>query len=137
MKLQRIHPTVLEGIWPLVDKYVREATSRSAGRYDVASIFNGIFDERFQLWVVLDTEKDNRVRACIVTQLLQYPTGLRAADIIIATGESRKEWIHLYPELEDWARDQDCGLFQMFARKGWAREFPSHKLSHVLLERAL
>ena len=138
MKLVRLHEAELPGIWPLIERYIVDATSRSAGRHTPETVFNMISTEQYQLWIVVDEDNENRVTACVVTQFLQYPTGLLAADIIIATGENRKQWIHLLETLEEWARDNGCQLFQMFARKGWARELKGdYHLSHVLLERRI
>lgn len=137
MKLVRIHEGDLEHFLPLINHYIEDATNRSAGRHTPKTVYEMIQRDLYHLWLVVDDEQDNQVQAVVVTQFLQYPTGITAADVIIATGQNRKKWLHLLEELEDWARDNHCDLFQMFARKGWAREIPQYNLSHVLLERQL
>lgn len=138
MKVKKIRPDMLEGIWPLIDKYVKDATSRSQGRHSPSTIFNGIFNEVYELWLAIDETKENKVRACVVTQQIIYPTGLKSMGVLIATGESRKEWGDLViSTLEDWAMENGCSMFEMFARKSWAREFKEYKLTHVLLEKLL
>jgi hypothetical protein len=138
MKLQRIGPEMLEGIWPLVDKYIKDATARSNGRHSPMTVFNGVFNEIYELWLVINDEADNRVKACIVTQGVTYPTGMKALEIIIAAGDSRKEWAHMVVEtLEEWAIERGCNLLEIFALKGWAREFTEYKLTHVVLEKWL
>ncbi len=136
MKLVQIPGDKAEEAWPLVQERIEDATKRSNGRFTSESILEEIKDSRQQLWVIWDDKKRD-VRAVGVSQLLIYPSGLKIADVVILTGDGRKEWKHLVEEFEAWARREECGLIQMYARKGWAKELPDFRLSHVLLEKKL
>lgn len=136
MKLIQIPSQHIDDVWPLVRKRIVEASGRSNGRFDEASIQQELKVKRQQLWIVWDEEKQES-RAVVVTQLLVYPTGMKVADVVIVIGEGRKDWKHLVTILEEWGRKEECGLMQLFARKGWARDMTDYKLSHVLLEKKL
>lgn len=135
-KLVSIPPQQAAEVWPLVREWVDQAAARSNGRFTETAILGEIEQGRQQLWVIWDPDA-SEARAVGVSQVLVYPTGLKVADIIILTGVGRKDWKHLMTGFEDWARRESCGVVQVFARKGWAREFPDFKMSHVLLEKKL
>jgi hypothetical protein len=134
--LAAIPQTQVEATWPIVQKWVQEATERSNGRYDEPSIIIGLMEGRYQLWTVWDEDR-KKVKAVVVTQLLVYPTDLKAVDIIVVTGKYREDWKHLIKDLEAYAQDEGCELVQAFARPGWQKELADYKMSHVLLEKRL
>lgn len=136
MKLVQIPPEAARQTWTLVEAWVADATGRSNGRFTPEAILAEIEAGNQQLWIVWDNEKAE-ARAVGVSQLLAYPTGMKVADIIILTGEGRKDWKHVLASLEEWAKGQGCGISQVLARRGWARELPDYKMSHVLLEKRL
>ena len=136
MKLVQIPPETARDVWPLVHSQIDDSAKRSNGRFTTESILEEIEEGRQQLWVIWD-EDGRSVRAVGVTQLIIYPSGMKVADVVILAGEGRKDWKHLVEVAEDWARREGCGLFQMYARKGWAKEMKDYKLSHVLLEKRL
>lgn len=120
----------------MVNAWVKRATDRSLGRYDVASIIDGLMAEKYQLWLIWDEEL-KKPKGCAVTQILIYPTGLKALDLIIVTGRHRKDWVHLMADLEQFGRNEGCGINQAMARPGWEKELPDYNKSHVLLEKVL
>ena len=136
MKLVQIPPEAARQTWPLIDAWIEDATGRSNGRFTPDAILAEIESGDQQLWIVWNTEKAE-ARAVGVSQLLVYPTGMKVADVIILTGEGRKDWKHVLTSFEEWAKEQGCGIAQVLARRGWARELPDYKMSHVLLEKRL
>ncbi len=136
MKLVRIPPAHARQTWPLVQERIKAVADRSNGRFTEETILRAIEAGEDQFWVGWDEGK-REVRAVMTTTLSQYATSFKTADILIVTGEGRKEWKHLIGDVEAWAKSQGCGVVQVYARKGWARELPDYKLSHVLLEKRL
>jgi hypothetical protein len=136
MRLVQIPSEAVAQAWPLIGGWIKDATERSGGRFSQDAIFEELRQERQQLWIVWDGEK-NKAMAAGVSQLIVYPTGLKVADVIILTGESRQAWKHLVGKFEEWATSENCGVVQIFARRGWARDLTDYKMSHVLLEKKL
>lgn len=136
MKLIQIPPDSIEQTWPLVANWISDAIERSNGRHTVESTIDSLQKDLAQLWLAWDEEK-KEAQAVAITQLVFYPSGMKVADFIIGTGKNKGMWKHLMTEMEDWAKAEGCGLIQLYCRKGWARELPSFKLSHVLLEKRI
>lgn len=136
MHLVGIPGPEVEGVWPLIARRIAQATARSNGRFTESTIKAECVSGTQQLWVAWSADH-RAIRAVMVTQILTFPTGLRAVDVVIVTGEGRRDWVPLLADLEVWARAQDCALVQINARRGWARELSSYRLSHIFLERRI
>lgn len=138
MKLVRVHPGILEKIWPLLTDGIQSMAERSNGRYTQATIFNSITNDEYQLWVIVKDDDPNDLRAIVVTQVLRYPTGIEEFTIVGVTGHRREDWIHFLGDLEDWAKSEGCKISKLTARPGWAPHLKeTHVKTHVVLERNL
>lgn len=125
-----------QDVLPLVREWLEKASVLSSGRFEPGHILDFIKSGQWGLWLIWD-EEAKQPKAVVVTEILTFPSGLKAANIVFCIGQGRKEWVHLLGELEAWAEQQGCSLFQMWARKGWVRDFKDYKLTHVLLEKVL
>jgi len=135
MKLVGITQDNFPTYWPAIKPLLTEACERSRGQFTadqaVQQLVNGIW------WFWVGVDETNTVKAFAVTEILEFSAGALVGNILITTGTSRKDWKHLIGDLETWAKDQGCERLQTWARKGWVRELPDYKISHVLLERGL
>lgn len=138
MKLVRIHPGILEQVWPLLTDGISSIAERSNGRYTQATIYNSITSDEYQLWLIVREDDANDLRATVVTQVLRYPTGLEEFTIVGVTGEKKDDWIHFLGDLEEWAKSEGCEISKLTARPGWAPFLKgTHTKTHVVLERNL
>ena len=136
LKLVQIPSDAARQTWVLVEEWIGDAAKRNGERYTSDTVLVDIEAGDMQLWIIWDT-KETKAQAVIISQLLEYPTGVKAADIILLTGDNRREWKHMLSTFEEWAKEQGCGLVQATLRRGWARDLPDYKCSHVLLEKQL
>lgn len=136
MKLVQIPIESLDGTWPLVREHIVTACERSNGRFSEDTTYALCKSGDWQLWVVWDDEA-RRHMATITTKLSEFPTGMRAGEIIICTGVERNRWIDLIDDLEAWARANGAEVMQTLARKGWVKNLTSYFMSHVMLEKRL
>lgn len=122
--------------WDLVGDHVARACERSGGRYSAVSIFESLLQGNMQLWTI---EKQGRIVACLVTEVISYATGLQVMSFVIVTGARRKEWVGLWPLLAEWAKGMGCQRIESWARPGWSREMKRHGWveTHRLIERDL
>lgn len=122
--------------WDLVGAHVTRACERSGGRYSALTLFEAMLAGTMQLWTI---EKDGRIAACLVTEIVTYPTGLQVMSFVIVTGARRKEWVGLWPLLAEWATGVGCQRIESWARPGWSREMKRHGWveTHRLIEKEL
>ena len=139
------HTVTLTGPWPAretakgwdhVGEHIARACERSGGRYSAVTMFEALLQGQMQLWTI---EKDGRIVACLVTEIVGYATGLQVLSFVVVTGLRRKEWIHLWPLLGEWGKGMGCARIESWARPGWSREMKRHGWveTHRLIEKEL
>lgn len=123
----RFTPDLRAKIEPFLSKF----TNR--GQVTTDDLVKQIKSRTRQLWLVAETD----IRAVLLTQIDSDLT--KTCRITHLTGVGRKEWEHLFPKIEDWARSQGCTRFEALARPGWSRIGQRYglKSTHVLLEKDL
>lgn len=131
--LQQIPKQHVRDVYPLVRDLMRKVCARSDGRYAEAPIARKLLAGDWQLWLVWN----GSVKAIVVTELYLDVSGLKCCMIRVCTGRGAKDWTHLIADIEDWARREGCAKLDMIARKGWARELPDYRMTHVMLEKDL
>lgn len=134
MELVRITAENFPTYWPEIKPLLQGACDRSRGRFSPDCAIELLVNGQWQFWVGV---ADDRVQVFAVTEILTFPTGLMAGNIIITTGRRRHQWKHLIDELAVWFKSRGCTVQQTLARKGWARELPAFAMTHVLLERTI
>lgn len=133
MALQKVPLEHAARVLPHVIGRLQAVVDRSGERYTVASLAELVMRGEFQLWVI----GDEQIRGVVLTELFFAPSGKKVASIRAATGDAAEGWLHLLPELEQWAKSEGCHVVEAIARKGWARRLTDYKLTHVVLEKEL
>ncbi len=112
---------MLAACWPAFEPYIALGCARSLGCYNVAYIAEMLSRRGYQLWSA--NEADGTMRGVIVTHLNVYPTGLKAAQVIIFAGDGMgaQEQTQLIDVLRAWARAQDCHRLEYAGRIGFLR----------------
>lgn len=122
-------------VWPHVEALVTEGCSYSGGRWLAEHIRAFLQAEKMGLWVAHDGQK---AQAVAVTEIITYPTGLRACGCVLMAGENAKDWLPaMKTELEAYAAALSCDLTEMGGRKGWQRLLPDYQWTGILLEKRL
>lgn len=135
LNLVRIFIPDFATYWDQIKGKLENACARSGGRYSVKTELAAFETGDRQWWVAVDDE--NRVWAFAITEMIVFPTGLRAGCIVMGTGHQREEWQGMRKDIEAWFTSEGCELSQTYARKGWAKEFTEYSYTHVILEKRL
>ena len=118
---------------PEVAEKLERVAERSNGRWMVSGMIDKFATGQWHLWLVWD----GVIRAVVATELYTEMTGIKCLTIRFCTGRQLERWKHLIAVLEDFAVAEGCVFSDMVSRKGYARELPDYKLTHVLLEKDL
>ena len=136
MNLVQVPTKNIEEVWHIVVKDIADALARSNG-YALASNFKEWLKEnRMQLWMLWDAEKENKYYGVVVTEIIQRPLQ-RCLNIKIMIGRDRDKWQHLVKEIEEFQLKNKCDLLELVARPGWKKILKpfGYKESHILLEK--
>ena len=82
-----------------------------------ATVFSGLALAQYHLWLL----KGESIRAAGVTEFRHYPTGLRTLNALLIGGSDMRDWVHLWSEVEAWAKHQGCTKVELSGRRGWSR----------------
>ena len=131
-KVHCVNPQTVAEVWPLVSDYIAASVVRS-GVGSSAAIRDLVFAGGALLWVVIEAEQ---ISTAIVTQVGISDTG-KICEIVACGGRGTLEDLSLLPEIENYARNQDCRVMRIIGRKGWMRALPDYKETRVVLEKEL
>lgn len=106
---------------PYFDSFCRN------GSLDPETLWDDVENKRRQLWTVpgmaaaLTMVQDDNYQTCVITH---------------CAGSDMKKWVHLFDEIEEWAKGIGCKRIEAVARPGWERILDMKK-THVILEKRL
>ena len=129
-----VYPEHIPIVWPTAMPLLINPIDRSGGRLSVDSVYSWLMAGKFHLWVV---REGNETLAVLVTEIRNYPTGLRVFNVMLLGGSLRDRWLGLWPEMADWARKQGCTKAEMAGRKGWSRVLKDWKWHMIDMEKDL
>lgn len=89
-------------------------------------------EKQRQLWV---GERDGEPMVAVLTTI--GPDLLQTMQVTHAAGREREAWLHLWADLEEWAKSIGCKRIEAVARPGWERVLKDMKKTHVILEKRL
>lgn len=125
-------------MWSVVEPVLLPAILRSNGRHTALTTRRAILDDKMQLWACFDDALMTRCRAALVTQTVEYPTGLQEAEIVFCAGEGvLPDCLPLLDIIADWASSVGCHRLRLLGRLGWSKVLPTFAVSAVVLERNL
>ena len=114
-----VPPTELKAIWMTVVPLLKPAVARSGGRVTMATLFSGLSERRYLLWVTYPA--DLTIRAAFVTRIAQYPARKLVA-VDFAGGAGMPDWLASVSDtFRRYATDAGCSGVEMSGRAGWAR----------------
>lgn len=117
-------------LWP----YFHGVCARSRGRYEPQHFLNWAITGEWQIWLALD---GTDIRAVCGTEVIVFPTGVKAIAFRFCTGSGREDWQPHVDTILAWGKSRGCVLSEGVFRKGWMRVLDGWSFSHVFLERTL
>lgn len=93
--------------------------SRSGGRVTMATLYRGLVEHRYLLWVAY--QEDQVTHAAFVTREAQYPAR-KMLTVDCAGGTEMTGWLDTaQATFRSFARDTGLSGVEMFGRPGWTR----------------
>ncbi len=89
-----------------------------------------IQDKDILLWCAFGKE----IEAIALTEIRNY-RGRKMLVILGVSGKNRKAWQHYMPDMEKYARLNDCDGIEAIARKGWLRILKDFTSTHIFIEK--
>ena len=114
----------IDRIWGIAAPLLEKATKRTR-KIDLGSLRGSLELGEMQLWLGFDTE-DESIPAAVVTQLSEYTSGLKAAQIILLGGLHLNRWRSVIATIEGWAFTEGCETVEIVGRRGWGRVYPDY-----------
>lgn len=100
---------------------IAPAVWHSDGKFSPEHVVDQCAKGHMQMWLaVREDDASTDYLAALVTELVDYP-GRKVLSIPFLAGSEMASWLHLYPQIEDWAKEQGCGEVEIIGRKGWER----------------
>ncbi len=136
MELVFIPKSKIRSVWPLVHDLIKQGLRHPNRRMDIPSIKKMTMDGDWHMWVIWDNDNKNP-RAVFFTEIYEEISGLKIGTMRFFSGRDRNDWKQLLSTLEENMRNAGVQRMEIWARRGWLRELPEYKLTHVLLEKDL
>ena len=124
-----IEPSYVPKVWPYAEPLLRPAIGRTGGRLSSETVYSWLCAGRFQLWMVRPTP------TALVTEIRTFPTGLMVFTVLLLGGSDYRDWLWLWPKLEEWAAERGCTKADMAGRKGWLRVLKDWKATTCDMEK--
>lgn len=109
-------------LWPQIEAWIASATKEAGDWWSPDDVLAGIERGALTAWVLAD---DARLWGVVVSEI-ETAARHKIGVIALCAGEEQSKWLHLLPEIEDWARDQGCSEMMVKGRGGWVRRLRSH-----------
>ena len=128
----------IETVWNLVDESITKALAYSGHHFNTSDVYEACLSGNNQLWLAWDEEAKTKLKAVVVTRIIERPNS-KVANIFIYTGKNRKDWQDGLHDIEKWAKSNECTHFETYARPGWSKILNKQgfKTTHYLLEKKL
>lgn len=112
-----VPPGNVPDLWAEVRPLLEPAIDLTGGRMSARTVFSGLALAQYQLWLL----RNETILAAGVTEFRGYPTGLRTLAVLLIGGNDMRDWVHLWSDVEAWAKRQGCTKIEISGRRGWSR----------------
>jgi len=113
----RLAPAEVSYSWHLVAPMIDAALERGHGEFDLEHLRTFVLQGNMQLWVGYE---ESKIFAVCLTECATYPN-YKVLRVVVLAGRDMKEWTHLEPLLEGYARATDCAFIEGWTRPGMAK----------------
>lgn len=118
--------------WERVRVFVDKMCSTGGGTYNIASVLEGLLNQKMQLWLAL---RGDKIEAAGISEITTFP--LKKVGEFTVAGESMMEWKEFMPQIEAWARNRGCSSMRLIARKGWKKILKDYEETNIVLQKGL
>ena len=114
-------------VWADVSGMLNKAIETSKGKYHIDDIYEDLTKGYYNLWLVIDSEKDEKVVAAITTRIIEYPNR-KAMAMDWVGGRRMTEWLPIVMNrLISFANDCGCSHLEGYGRKAWMKILKKYK----------
>lgn len=135
MNLKRLEAHEIDVVWPDLLTFILSACESSGDRYRAGDVLDFARRGIWQIWVIRNDQEN--VVFVGATEILDYPTGLRALAWRIGVGSGLEDWKHMMADILAQAKEVGCTIAEGNFRVGWRRVLRDWKHTHEFLERDL
>jgi hypothetical protein len=108
-------------VWGDVSSMLNKAIETSGGKYHIDDIYQHLTEGYYNLWLIIDEGKEEKVIAAITTRIIQYPSKKAMAMDWIG-GTRMMEWLPIAMDrLISFAKDCGCSHLEGYGRKAWSK----------------
>jgi hypothetical protein len=118
-----LEPEDVAGLWPSLRPFVERAIPRSHGRLTAQELLAGAVQGRYGIAIVY--EEGRGILSVGALQVLTFPEKA-VLSVFMYSGE-RRRLMHLWPIVEQRAREMGCSEVQISGPRAWGRIFPDFK----------
>jgi hypothetical protein len=122
-----VDPKLIHEVWPHARKLIISAIDRTKLSNPIDTEYDILNGDQL-LWLAWD----GSIKAACSTLLVDGVCVITACG-----GEDMKQWLPLFSQIEQYAKDQSCRCVRIFGRRGWLRVLDGYQAKHVILERQL
>lgn len=122
-----VDPKRVHEFWPYAREFILSAIKRT-DLSDPQDIEYDILNGDQLLWLAINA----KIKAAASTHLAN-----NVCTITACGGEDMNEWLPLFAQIEQYAKNEGCKSVRIYGRKGWQRVLENYHVKHVILERAL
>ena len=114
-------------VWADVSGMLNKAIETSEGKYHIDDIYEDLTKGYYNLWLVIDNKKDEKVIAAITTRIIEYPSR-KAMAMDWVGGKRMAEWLPIVMnKLISFANDCGCSHLEGYGRKAWMKILKKYK----------
>ena len=100
---------------------LNKAIETSEGKYHIDDIYEDLTKGYYNLWLVIDNKRDEKVIAAITTRIIEYPNR-KAMAMDWVGGRRMAEWLPIVMNrLISFANDCGCSHLEGYGRKAWMK----------------
>tara|TARA_B100000131_G_C18078321_1_gene597244 strand:- start:632 stop:1066 length:435 start_codon:yes stop_codon:yes gene_type:complete len=141
VKQTLVQPKDLGHVWPFVEKLLNKSIKRSYGRTSTSDLLQECLYGESHLWIFYEEERYPEILGCGITQINDYPSGLRMLNIDHLAGRHQDKWTKDGLEVvEKFAKDSDCDGIEALGRPGfwnWLKDDSWDKIAVAYQKRFL
>ena len=119
LEISLVLPAQVSIVWDKCEKLFNRSCKRSGGRINPMDILYRCIENRSSLWLIFESETMDII-GCAITQLHDYPSGLRMLNIEHIAGKRYEDWVEQgFETLYKWAEDNKCDGIEAIGRAGF------------------
>jgi hypothetical protein len=127
VELVCVDPERVHEFWPYAKDLILSAILRT-GLSEPTVIERDILSGHQLLWLAWD----GAIQAAASTHLAN-----NVCTVTACGGANLNEWLPLFAQIEQYAKNEGCRCVRIYGRKGWLRVLKGYEAKHVIIERRL